>query len=304
MVNNFCLITTAAGEDLKRVHSRLYWIGKYLKPTEVNVIVPKHFIETAEHSLVSTKIKFIDENSLINKACFSNLFKSAAPRPLWPRENWYYQQFLKILGAASLEISNLNLRLIWDSDTIPLRPITFFKSGIFIYYEADEYHPPYFDTLARLGIAQCSDRSFIAQSLPTSQFFAKSLISHCGGTCNLQWIKTILAACAWQSRSEFSEYETLGNFQLGREPEMFRPANRLWSRLGKEIFGCEENLCRESINLAGIDFIAFEAGSKERRGLEFRIYKLTSKYKRALASLGNTTCLRKQATRTVKSPET
>src|ERR1700679_2147205 len=57
---------------------------------------------------------------------------------------WYFQQFLK-LQFAFVEPAD-DFYLIWDADTIPLRPMRFFdSSGRMLLTKAMEYHTPYFE---------------------------------------------------------------------------------------------------------------------------------------------------------------
>ena len=142
---------------------------------------------------------------------------------------WYLQQFIKIKLAASLDEDSI--ALIWDSDTIPFRPLNFIGSNNSLnYFVGYEYHEPYFITLNKiLNINKKTPHSFIAQCFPVYGGDARCLIEKLGGDA---WIDNIVNSLNSDSLCQFSEYETLGNYLLEYHPEKVNLSFAPWFRDG------------------------------------------------------------------------
>ena len=91
-----------------------------------------------------------------------------------------------------------NINLSWDSDTIPLNNISFFKDGKPLFTMKQEYNKPYFDTLKKiLNLEKSVDFSFIAEHM----MFNKDIMNEMLNKINLSkvhgqdWIEKILNAC-------------------------------------------------------------------------------------------------------------
>ena len=63
------------------------------------------------------------------------------------RVGWYEQQFLKMEYS---KICKNDYYLIWDSDTIPIKPVKMFDNNKPIFDMKKEHHSPYFITLDKL----------------------------------------------------------------------------------------------------------------------------------------------------------
>jgi len=65
------------------------------------------------------------------------------------REGWYFQQLLKL--CADQYIKDLcEYWLVIDTDTVFLKPTTFFESGLPLYNFGSEYNAPYFTHISKL----------------------------------------------------------------------------------------------------------------------------------------------------------
>src|SRR5262249_37185497 len=98
--------------------------------------------------------------------------------PGFPRAaGWYFQQLLK-LQFAFVDLTE-DYYLIWDADTIPLRPMQFFTAeGKMLLTKADEFHEPYFDTYRTLfGTEPRREFSFIAQHMLVQKSIAREMLS-------------------------------------------------------------------------------------------------------------------------------
>ncbi len=188
------------------------------------------------------------------------------------RVNWLFQQFLKIQAIVDPEMAADDVVLIWDADTLPLRKLDFGEQGSALsYYHGREHHAPYFDTFRKLfGCGRQADVSFIAQCMPVRAGRVREMVAEveAAGT---PFAEAVMEALPGKSGSEFSEYETIGNWLLLRHPEEveLRRANR-WLRSGALLFGGHMMGWRARL-LPGLlawryDFVAIE---KWRRPLDW-----------------------------------
>ena len=75
--------------------------------------------------LRSDNVEILDEDSVVPAVTFASLKAILAKRNADDRTGWYLQQFLKMVICSWDTIANFYL--VWDSDTILLRPMSFFS---------------------------------------------------------------------------------------------------------------------------------------------------------------------------------
>lgn len=128
------------------------------------------------------------------------------------RVGWYLQQFVKI--AAVLKNDPASTVLIWDANTVPLKPLEFINAqGKLMYYQGEEYRKSYFDFIElALGLQRTQTFSFIAQSLVTKVTWAKELFDSLESSTNMHWIDAILFHLNPVEPAGFAEFETLGTW--------------------------------------------------------------------------------------------
>ncbi len=189
----------------------------------------------------------------------SDSIRNRLPEKVRHRAGWYLQQFVK-LEACKLDDPSATA-LIWDADTVPLKNLNFQDAqGRLNYYSASEHHKPYFDTITKLlGLNQFASHSFVAQCLPVKAVWVHELFAAIGGA-RRDWIDMVLAAVEGHDISEFSEYETLGNFIFAHHPREVAFADRDWLRTGNSSVGSIASLSRgKARKLARrYDFVSFE----------------------------------------------
>lgn len=168
------------------------------------------------------------------KACFLNL-------DIQKSTGWYIQQIIKIYLAASSPDNALIL--IWGSDTVPLKPLSFTDDNNIIYYAtSNEYHHLYSNHIFKsLQLKRLSGKSFIAQCLPMYGSWVKSFLSHVvamGYTSLSHAIVESAYKCDPMNArfGFFSEYETLGNYFLANYSNFFRQRDQSWFSHGAIIF--------------------------------------------------------------------
>lgn len=185
------------------------------------------------------------------------------------RFGWYAQQFIKL---SALERLAPGLRaVLWDADTLPLRPLQLFDTvGDPVFYAGSEQHSPYFRVIeSLLGIGRQVDRSFIAQNLPVPTSWSSELFETLGG--HGVWQDRIVTAIDPTQGSGFSEYETLGNFFAARWPDQIRWQPGSWTRSGYARFGSPAQAPWLTEDAAGPDFAAFETWERRRPALRRRV---------------------------------
>lgn len=193
------------------------------------------------------------------------------------RENWLFQQFLKINAILMSGLPDDDVILIWDADTVPLRKLDFVADGRLETYPAAESHKPYFITMERLlGFGKQTACSFIAQCLPVKVGWVRHLVTEIEKRHHMDYPEAVLSVLRGESGSEFSEYEMIGNWVMRHYPDelIFKSRGR-WLRSGRLFTGtCAYSLrARLALGFLSLmyDYAAIEvwggAGSKLRSHL-------------------------------------
>jgi hypothetical protein len=189
----------------------------------------------------------------------------ALPVQGFPRAvGWYFQQLLK-LQFSFVDLAD-DYYLIWDADTVPLRPMRFFDdSGRMLLTKAKEHHTPYFETYRRLlGEDPGREFSFIAQHILVQKSVAREMMArieaHVPGDGNWAW--KIMRSLPPQGVNLFSEYETYGHYVKNHYPDRVRFIERTWQRAMPGLGGCPIPTEAElQVASRSQDFAAYERAS-------------------------------------------
>jgi hypothetical protein len=211
-------------------------------------------------------VNLIDQDTLIPGMKLADLKKFSLPG--FPRgAGWYFQQFLKL--AFSFQNQDDDYYLIWDADTVPLRPFTFFdESGRMTFTTAEEEHAPYFDNYRNLlGEEPNREFSFIAQHMIVQKSVAREMLSRIETRFpgDESWAWKIVRNLEGSGTNLFSEYEILGHFVKNHYPERTTYRSLSWLREGSIKIGGvprAEDLRELARNY---DFVAFESGQRPLR---------------------------------------
>lgn len=188
------------------------------------------------------RVVFMDENTLCPGLTLAAV-KELVYRRIYTdkRAGWYFQQFLKLAYAR---VCTGEAYITWDADTIPLRPIPYQnEAGQYLFTIKDEYHPPYFDTLAALlGLQKQIPESFIAENMIFDTALVKEMLCEIEANGALEgsafWEKILFAIAPGQlAGSAFSEFETFGSYVLARHPGRYALRRLATLRSGKNILG-------------------------------------------------------------------
>ena len=187
-----------------------------------------------------TGAHWIDEDTVLPGWTLAQLKEQA--RPHFPGQApWYFQQFLKMGWARHADAAPWYL--LWDSDSVPLRPVRFFSTEGRAYLTRGVEHPhgPYFDTYERLfGDRVVPTASFISQHAMVERDLMRGLLDQIEGRAGTDFVSAILKAVQEvASPHGFSEYETYAAFALAQAPEHFVQRELPWLREGSRILGKE-----------------------------------------------------------------
>ena len=214
-------------------------------------------------SALGSGARVIPENSFIPGLTIQQV--RAMKVPQFPRgAGWYFQQLLK-LQFAFVEPED-DYYLIWDADTVPLRPMRFFDAqGRMLLTRATEHHAPYFETYRRLfGEEANREFSFIAQHMLVQKSIAREMLArieeHVRGEGNWAW--KIMRALPETGNNLFSEYETYGHWAKNHHRERLVFIERSWQRESTQRTGRAIPAADELATLAErYSYVAFERAS-------------------------------------------
>lgn len=167
---------------------------------------------------------FVDEESVVE-----GLSIHSHPSRRW---GWYFQQILK-LGMADHVTSEYYI--VIDSDTVFLRPVSFFKEGKPFYTYATEHFPPYFEVFEKmLGFSAHREYSFVSHHMVMNCELIREMRSRFKEfqPWYLNIVKYVLPQKPWSCESQFSEYETYGHYLKKYHPQEVNMRHLKWSNSG------------------------------------------------------------------------
>lgn len=217
MSTDFDVIIPVSEKDILIVKRNIIYIGKNINPSCIYLIMNKAFHHYYSMKFcVKNKVVVLDESQLIEGLNYSHvaLLKGSSA-------GWYLQQFIKM--GFSLSKYAKRYYLIWDADTIPLRPISFFNETSLFFTPKTEYYEPYFVTIKKLlGLSKLVDYSFIAENMLIDSNIMRDLIETISKSdvFGESWYDKVLNAT--NDGGDFSEFETYGTFVMAKYPGTYR----------------------------------------------------------------------------------
>lgn len=239
------------------------YIVRNIASEHYKVYVPDAEIESFK-KITAAPFQVIGESIYTNK--FAGEIRLRLSKAVAGQFGWYLQQLIKIAAAKDCELKDTIL--IWDADTIPLRPLTFIdEEGRFKCYQGQEYHQPYFETIMRLlQLSKAVGFSFIAQCLVMKAAWVQEFCAEIEEKHHKSWFAALLDAINFNEGNSFSEYETLGTFISHRYSNEIVYTDRNWLRLGNSIIGHPAFLSPKLIasKLNQYDYASFEKWDKAK----------------------------------------
>lgn len=251
-------------------------VVEFIKAERYTVIVPDRELELFS-SVTSAPYQVKPESQFVGNT--KDRITQKLDMNNQDRVGWYLQQFVKI--AAVLENDPASTVLIWDADTVPLKPLEFINSeGKLIYYRGEEYRKSYFDFIElALGLKRTQTFSFIAQSLTTKVSWAKELFDSLENSAGMPWMEAILFYLNSAEPAGFAEFETLGTWIWHHHQDEIIVTNRPWYRNGQSLVGNPTYLSKSVWKglAKNYDFISFEVWDR-RLGLRNALKTFFRKY--------------------------
>lgn len=263
------VVTTCRARDLPVLELAVTRLPECVPFAGLTVLAPATDCARIQHRL-GQKAKVIAEDGFISGLRLSDLLQFKLPG--FPSgAGWYYQQFLK-LQYAFVEPED-DYYLIWDADTVPLRPMRFFDSqGRMLLTRATEFHRPYFDTYRRLfGSDPNRECSFIAQHMIIQKSVVREMLELIDRRVPGQdhWALKIMRVLEPVHPNLFSEYETYGHYIKNRYPDRVILFERSWLRIIPQFFGRRiPSEARLNWLSKRYDYVSFERGYAKWRALK------------------------------------
>lgn len=256
MLNRPCVLV-AEESVINTLRLAIIGLQKYSDVNRIDVIVPEH-----QQHLFYERLKFLNVNIIPETDLISSEEIKQIKCKLGVMENrlgWYLQQFLK---WEYRHICNSNEYLIWDADTVLVSQNHFFDDKEPIFNMANEYHKPYFNTMGRaFGLSRQVEQSFISQYMLINIGTLNQLIDVCKTDTSQPWFLLLLDHIDKTDPSEFSEYETYGNYVLKQKATNKNNLKKVkWFRYGSDVFTLEANTEFSQLEkkFSSYQYVAFE----------------------------------------------
>lgn len=268
---NFEIVIPIIKADVDRVLITMPYILKNL-PVKRLVIVASEEVRNCLPD--DPNIKFINEDQLetgMNAKHIKNLIKQIAEDDTiegWYANKifgWYFQQFLKMSYA---KICEDDAYLVWDADTIPLVPISFYdeKTKKYVFTLKTEYNEPYFITMKKIitpSLEKLQKESFIAEHMIFCKDIMCDLLDNMERNQQLNgqyWFEKILYSVGKNDimNFSFSEFETYGNFSLKYYPDRYQTRSLTSLREGRTYLGLHPGEKELKWAARSFDIVSFE----------------------------------------------
>lgn len=225
---------------------------------------------------VANNIKLVHEDEVIPTMTLEDL-KKMKIEGFPKRAGWYYQQLLK-WGAAYFE--NITEQyLVWEADTILLKPMNFFDNqDRMIFITDSDYHAPYFQTYKHFFQEDANyEFSLIAQHIIIDKNILNEMLmvidNRFEGTENWAW--KIMKNLTTESNSKMADYETYGYYVKNHHPGKVVFSQVPWTRWGSSLTSAhpsELDLISLSKNYHYAAFETWDSKQKRLRNLIRNLY--------------------------------
>ena len=244
--NEYDLVIPCKPAHIQLLNEHKKFYRKYLNYTNLILIGPSNL---KNFTLNDTSITFINEDDLVPKNQI-NEFLSKMRSLTTSKSGWLEQQFVKM---AYSRICKKNYYLVWDIDTIPIRPIQMFEGDHPFFDMKTEHHKAYFRTMNILiPHLKFRRQSYISEHMIIKTNLMKDLLDTIEKNSNISgkffWEKIVMVIDDRNIKHQgFSEFETYGTFVDNKYPNIY--THRKWySRRDAKIYiGSANNLNEDDI---------------------------------------------------------
>lgn len=293
---SFDIVTACRRKDLGTLQKAHPLLQKFIPHRRLIVFTARPNLSLFRAKLGSF-VEILDEDKVVPGMTLEKLRREGQLPGFPAGAGWYFQQFLK-LSYPLLE-PQAKRYLIWDADTLPLRPIQpFSESGEAhlvgvtedcaqplgdvsadektreLLRRATRPHASYFDNYEHLlGEAADPNQSFISQHMAIQVECLKQLLSVIENRWPGRdgWAWKIVRNLRGRDANLFSEYEFYAHYALRHFPAQHKIQTLSWRRGGRLLPGAKgQNQLREWSKQ--FDFVALEAWISPWRRMLVRAY--------------------------------
>ena len=221
-------ITASLPRDLHILKLAVEGLRQFGNVSSISVATSgKHFRKFRD--FLGSDIVLVEEDSLVPGMRIAELRELPQPG-IAKAAGWHFQQLVKF--AFGLTGDPDSDYLIWDADTVLLRPIDWYDAqGRTWFTMADEHHVPYFESYRRLlGHDPRREFSFISQHIMVNRASWGDAFRH-------REKRARRGKLAWKimrglQLGSFSEYEFYGHYVKNMHPERAAYRRLSWTRDG------------------------------------------------------------------------
>lgn len=248
------------------------YLRKNTTAAKFYIISTNDVLKNFEYMKDDLELHLIDEDKLIPGITLNRIKEYLVEHAGNSKQaGWYFQQFCKMAACYIPDISSHYL--VWDADTVLLKPISFFSDDAKVLVNPGiEHYQPYFDTIDTiLGIRNFAGYSFICEHLMFCAAYMRELIDAINAhvRSDRHWVWKIMDSIKPDDLGNkgFSEFETYGNFILNNYPDSFTLRPLHYFRFGAGKFGMKPSrfdLYYLSLTYSYASFETWNRGNKLR----------------------------------------
>ena len=268
------IVSTCLVRDLAIYEMTYKSLLKYCPYSTINVITRRKDFKRFRDKCGSDLVLW-DEDEMLPNMTYEDIGKFKID--FFPSgAGWYFQQFLKYAFAYKGDPNSDYV--IWDADTVMLKPMHFKVDEKRIQTKATEHHLPYFETFENLlGFSANREFSFISQHQVINKHVLREMLKKIEDRFEGvdDWYWAILHGLKGEGTNLFSEYETYGHY----EKEFYRTEvsyrELLWTRDGQKYasFPPKESELSE-MRMHGYNYAAFENSVNPKKRILKKISKI------------------------------
>lgn len=286
----FDIVLACRRKDLSILRLALPRLRKFIPHRKCVIFTARNNLRHFS-SVLGNEVQLVDEDVAIPSVTLRDL-RARGGLPGFPEgAGWYFQQFLKFSYPDLYP--DAERYLIWDADTLPLRPIQVFGEAgesllapaypeaaqpppgvrldeptLQALERATKPHEDYFQNYEHLLKERCfSKTSFISQHSPIQTKVLRSMIKQIDQNIPGQehWAWKIIFHLRGTGGNLFSEYEFYAHYALRHAPDLHRIRSLAWSRGGR--LSDPDSSHAGQLDSWGktLDFVAVEAWSSPLR---------------------------------------
>ncbi len=221
---NYSVVIPMAKYHLPLLKRNVKYIQAYLHPQKIIVLCAKSILEEVKGL---DGVEAVDGNTIyegMTREAVEDYIHRRIGKEKKVRAGWYFQQFLKMAYAFSCKEETY---LVWDVDTFPLAEIPFYDLNRFYFYSGGEHNTAYYKSIRRIlgnELTPYEKGTFVTNYMLICSNYMEELIKHIiKKSGNPVFWKGIfdLMEPSWIEEGDFSEFETYGEFTMGRYPGMY-----------------------------------------------------------------------------------